>query len=66
MERSTNDYAQRLIDIYNAGANTIGVNYPEQYHTQATSHNYNRLSPQLKTIARLLSGGSTTKYFWLV
>lgn len=63
MERSTNSYAQRLTDVYNAGANSPGVVYPEHYHTQASNQYYNQLSPQLKTIARLMSGGSTTKIF---
>ncbi len=63
MERSTNDYAQRLTDVYNQGSNTIGVTYPETYHTNASRNYHNPLSPQLKTIARLLSGGSRTKIF---
>jgi uncharacterized protein (DUF1501 family) len=63
MERSTNLYADRLTNVYNAGANTVGVTYPETYHTYATRNYRNQLAPQLKTIARLLSGGITTKIF---
>ncbi|MEO1450741.1 MAG: DUF1501 domain-containing protein, partial [Bacteroidota bacterium] len=63
MERSTNTYAQRLTDLYNAGSNTPGVEYPTEYHTQNASNYHNRLSPQLKAVARLLAGGSKTKVF---
>lgn len=63
MERSTNAYAQRLTDVYTQGANTPGVAYPETYHTQASRNYHNPLAPQLKTIARLLSGGISTKIF---
>ncbi|MCB0836031.1 MAG: DUF1501 domain-containing protein [Bacteroidetes bacterium] len=63
MEQSTNVFAQRLEDVYNAGANTPGVIYPEHYHTWTTYQYDNRLSPQLKTVARLLSGGCKTKIF---
>jgi len=63
MERSTNAYAQRLTDLYNQGANTPGVVYPDTYHTFTTSNYQNRLAPQLRTIARLLSGGCRTRIF---
>lgn len=63
VERSTNVYAQRLSTLFNAGTNAVGVTYPETYHTTAGSHYYNQLSPQLRTVARLLSGGSKTKIF---
>lgn len=63
MERSTNLYADRLTNLYNSGANTVGVNYPDAYHTYTVKNYRNPLAPQLKTIARLLSGGITTKIF---
>ncbi len=63
IERTTNQYAQRIQDVYNQGTNTPGVVYPEKYHTNAARFNDNRLAPQLKTVARLLSGGIKTKVF---
>ena len=63
MEQSTQIYAPRLTNVYNQGANTVGVNYPIVYHTLTNNNYYNQLSPQLKTVARLLSGGSKTKVF---
>ncbi|RMG63050.1 MAG: DUF1501 domain-containing protein [Bacteroidetes bacterium] len=63
MERSTNLYAQRLTDLFNAGTNDPSVVYPTVYHTP-TQHNFrNGLAPQLRTVARLISGGSRTKVF---
>jgi uncharacterized protein (DUF1501 family) len=61
IERSTNVYAQRLSDVFALGGNT--VTYPDTYHTNAASHYRNPLSAQLRTVARLLSGGSRTKIF---
>ncbi len=63
MEQSTNEYAQRLTSVYSQGANTPGVVYPDTYHTNTTSQYNNRLSPQLKAVARLLSGGIKSKVF---
>ncbi|MEZ4775789.1 MAG: DUF1501 domain-containing protein [Bacteroidia bacterium] len=63
MERSTNVYAQRLSTLYDNGSNTPGVVYPETYHTWTTNNYNNPLSPQLKTVARLLSAGCKTKIF---
>ncbi len=51
VENSTNIYAQRITDVFNTGTNSSTV-YP------ATD-----LANQLKTIAKLLSGGSKTKIF---
>lgn len=63
MERTANDYADRLNLCYTLGANTPGVNYPLTYHT-STAYEYNNyLSPQLQTVARLISGGCKTKIF---
>ncbi len=50
IERSTNRYSVRITDVFDQGANT--VEYPQ-----------NNLANQLKTVARLLSGGSETKVF---
>lgn len=63
IERTTNQYAARLSNVYNQGANSPGVVYPEKYHTNAARFNNNRLAPQLKTVARLLAGGIKTKVF---
>ncbi|GAB4423163.1 MAG: hypothetical protein OHK0039_39670 [Bacteroidia bacterium] len=63
MERSTNLYAERLETVFNQGSNTPGVVYPDVYHTTSQAHYRNPLSPQLHTVARLLSGGSKTKIF---
>lgn len=50
VERSVNLYAQRISDVFNAGTNAI--TYPD------TS-----FANQLKTVARLIRGGSRTKIF---
>ncbi len=50
VERSVNQYAKRITDVFNAGAN-MG-SYPNT-----------ALANQLKTVARLLRGGSKTKVF---
>ncbi len=52
VESSTNKYAQRITDVYNAGNNSPGANYPSHYFAN-----------QLKTVARLIQGGSKTKIF---
>lgn len=54
VEQSTNLYAQRITSLFNAGSNFL-TNYP--------STNGSRLSPQLKTIARLIKGGCKTKIY---
>ncbi len=61
VQRSSDQYGQRLNDVYNAGANM--ATYPTTYHTSAPGVYYNQLSPQLKTVARLISGGSATKVY---
>ncbi len=50
VESNTNLYAERVTEVYDAGTNS--ETYPDT-----------GLSGQLKTIARLLSGGSQTKVF---
>lgn len=63
IEQQSNNYAQRLKDVYNAGANSSTV-YPEQYPFIAPPGAINNpLAPQLKIISRLLSGGIGTKIF---
>ncbi len=51
IEQSVNVYAQRITDVFNMGINSSVV-YPD--------HN---LADQLKTVARLIQGGSKTKIF---
>ncbi|MFK7807946.1 MAG: DUF1501 domain-containing protein [Saprospiraceae bacterium] len=51
IENSVSNYSQRITSVYNAGSNA--VSYPVE----------NDLADQLKTVARFLSGGSTTKIF---
>jgi len=63
VEQQSNGYAQRLKDVYDAGANS-GTVYPDLYPYIAPSNDLdNPLAPQLKIIARLLSGGIGTKVF---
>lgn len=49
---SMDSYYNRIMSLFNSGSNTPGSNYP------TTS-----LGKQLKTVARLLKGGSKTKIF---
>ena len=51
VESSVNVYAQRISDTFNNGFNS-SISYPS-----------NTLGDQLKTIARMMSGGSRTKIF---
>lgn len=51
VEQSINLYAQRITDVFNAGTNAIST-YPN-----------NSFAAQLKTIARMIKGGSKTKIF---
>lgn len=63
IERQSNNYAQRLKDVYDAGSNS-GVVYPDLYPYIAPSGSLNNpLAPQLKIISRLISGGIGTKIF---
>jgi len=63
VEQQSNSYAQRLKDVYTAGANS-GTVYPDLYPNIAPPEDiHNPLAPQLKIIARLLSGGIGTKIF---
>ena len=51
VERSINLYAQRITDVFNAGSNSI------------TTYPAGALAAQLKTVARMIKGGSKTKIF---
>lgn len=63
IEEKSNQYAGRLREIYEKGTNS-GVQYPERYPFNAPDNSLrNELAPQLKMIARLLSGGIQTKIF---
>ncbi len=62
-QRSGNEYAQRLNDAYNLGSNAAGVTYPDTYHSSAAYYYDNPLTPQLKTIARLIDGGLQTRVY---
>ncbi len=64
IEEKSNQYAGRLKDVYEQGANSPGVTYPDLYPFNAPPGRIkNTLAPQLKMIARLLSGGVKTKIF---
>lgn len=64
MERQGNVYAQRLRDVFLAGSNASSVVYPQIYpHLAPQGSLANQLAPQLKIVARLLSGGCKTKIF---
>lgn len=64
MEQQSDKYAGRLKDVFDKGSNTASVTYPSQYGFNAPdSYLHNELAPQLKLIARLLSGGCKTKIF---
>lgn len=64
IEEKSNQYAGRLKEVYEMGSNSPNVTYPDLYPLNAPSGRIkNRLAPQLKMIARLLSGGVKTKIF---
>lgn len=50
-ESATNSYSQRISEVFNAGMNST-VNYPDF-----------DLADQLKTVAKMIKGGSKTKIF---
>jgi len=60
-ELKSNQYADRLRDVYNTGSNS-SVEYRENYPYSSPAR-ANNLASQLKLIARLLSGGIKTKIF---
>ena len=64
LEQKSDDYAQRLLDVWTAGGENTAVTYPETYPFNAPSGSKeNRLSSQLKLVARLLAGDCQTKVF---
>lgn len=63
LEDKSEDYAQRLYEVFQAGGNT-SVSYPERYPFNAPKGSMtNGLSAQLKLVAQLLAGGCKTKVF---
>jgi uncharacterized protein (DUF1501 family) len=60
-EKKSNQYAERLRDVYDAGSNSP-VEYRDGY-PYASPGRANNLASQLKLIARLLKGGVKTKIF---
>ena len=63
LEQKSDDYAQRLYEVFQAGGAT-SVSYPEVYPFNAPNGSKkNHLSGQLKLIAQLLAGGCQTKVF---
>ncbi len=64
MEQKSDQYAERLRDVFIAGSNTPSIVYPTTYPLAApASVKNNPLAPQLRLIARLLAGGCQTKVF---
>ena len=64
MEQKSDQYAGRLKTVFDKGSNTAAVVYPSKYPSNAPKGSLNNeLAPQLKLIARLLSGGCQTKVF---
>ena len=64
LELKSNQYADRIKEVYDSGHNTSSVDYPEEYpHDVPQAFKQNPLSWQLKNVARLISGGSKTKLF---
>lgn len=61
-EFRSNAYAQRINTVFNNGINAIGVTYPATHYAYGRYHQ-NELTPQLQTVARLISGGSQTKIY---
>lgn len=58
LEDKTEDYAARLLEVFNNAAQTT-VTYPEIYPFNAPSGSLtNRLTPQLQLVARLIAGGA--------
>ncbi len=62
IEANSNTYADRLKEVFDNGTNAASVTYPETYPLSA-NRTGNPLTPQLRLIARMLSGGSQTKIF---
>ena len=64
LELKSNQYAERIKEVYDLGVNAPEVTYPEEYPGEvAEGYKTNDLAWQLQAVARLLSGGSKTKLF---
>lgn len=64
MELTSNQYAGRIKEVHDLGTNSADVDYPEEYPGEVIeAYKKNDLAWQLKTVARLISGGSKTKLF---
>ena len=64
MELKSNQYADRLKEVYENGSNSGSVTYPTTYpHPAPNQFKDNELAWQLKIVARLLSGGIKTRIF---
>ncbi len=64
LELKSNQYAERIKEVYDLGVNSPEVVYPEEYPGEAPEgYKKNDLAWQLQAVARLLSGGSKTKLF---
>jgi len=66
LELKSNQYAERIKNVYDNGINSPNVLYPETYPGIAPEqYKQNPLSWQFKILARLLSGGIKSKMFVL-
>lgn len=66
LELKSNQYAERIKQVYDSGINSPNVIYPETYPGNTpTQYKENPLSWQFKILARLLSGGIKSKMFIL-
>jgi len=66
LELKSNQYAERLKQVYDRGINSPNVEYPETYPYNAPPNYINNpLSGQLKMVSRLLSGNIKTQFFLL-
>ncbi len=64
MEQKSDQYAGRLKSVFDKGSNTSSIVYPSKYPSIAPKGALsNELAPQLRLIAKLLSGGCKTKVF---
>lgn len=64
VELKSNQYADRLKEVFENGNNSSSVTYPETYPFPVPNQfRDNQLAWQLKTVARLLSGGIKTRVF---
>jgi len=62
VEKSTQVYSGRIQELYNLGGNSQDYDYSNQA-TNTSSYPWQGLPDQLKTIAKFISGGSTTKVY---